>query len=412
MKKRWTALLLALAMLSALAVGALADEQKKDETAAAETAQTAPDAEGTLRFENLSARMKTGYYTVMSLEENIAAIECIDYDKMYEDLRDGLNQIAEAQWMMLQIPGAGETYTYKSLQDQYDTLRKTFDDIKDGKLQKDYADTVRQLRNMQDSLTAMGESLYVNLLSLEDQSAALIRQTAALDRTIEEVKLRYELGQVSAMTLQQTEAGKAQVESGKAAIDAAVAQLRRQLNAMIGEELTAPLTLNALPEVTAEQLAAMDVEKDLEKAKAASYDLYAAKLTLEDADEEYKDKAGDLGYNKDNYEYIAVKHQWQAAQYTYNAAVQNFELSFRSLYDSVQSYASALNAAKVSLECERSDLAAAQLRYEQGTISENALHTAEDELYTAQDTVSGAERDLFTAYNNYRWAVDYGLLAG
>lgn len=412
MKKRWTALLLALAMLSALAVGALADEQKKDETAAKETAQTAPDAEGTLRFENLSARMKTGYYTVMSLEENIAAIECIDYDKMYEDLRDGLNQIAEAQWMMLQIPGAGETYTYKSLQDQYDTLRKTFDDIKDGKLQQDNADLVRQLRDAENQLLMAGQTLYINLLGLEDQSAALIRQTAALDRTIEEVKLRYELGQVSAMTLQQTEAGKAQVESGKAAIDAAAAQLRRQLNAMIGEELTAPLTLNALPEVTAEQLAAMDVEKDLEKAKAASYDLYAAKLTLEDADEEYKDKAGDLGYNEDNYEYIAVKHQWQAAQYTYNAAVQNFELSFRSLYDSVQSYASALNAAKVSLECERSDLAAAQLRYEQGTISENALHTAEDELYTAQDTVSGAERDLFTAYNNYRWAVDYGLLAG
>ena len=411
MKKRWTALLLALAMLSALAVGALADEQKKDETAA-ETAQTAPDAEGTLRFENLSARMKTGYYTVMSLEENIAAIECIDYDKMYEDLRDGLNQIAEAQWMMLQIPGAGETYTYKSLQDQYDTLRKTFDDIKDGKLQQDNADLVRQLRDAENQLLMAGQTLYINLLGLEDQSAALTRQTAALDRTIEEVKLRYELGQVSAMTLQQTEAGKAQAESGKAALDAAVAQLRRQLNAMTGEELTAPLTLNALPGVTAEQLAAMDVEKDLERAKAISYSLYAAKLTLDDADEEYKDKARDLGYNEDNYEYIAVKHRWQAAQYTYNAAVQNFELSFRSLYDSVQSYASALNAAKVSLECERSDLAAAQLRYEQGTISENALHTAEDELYTAQDTVSGAERDLFTAYNNYRWAVDYGLLAG
>ena len=412
MKKRWTALLLALAMLSALAVGALADEQDKEKPAAEETAQTAPDAAGTLHFENLSARMKTGYYTVMSLEENIAAIECIDYDKMYEDLRDGLNQIAEAQWMMLQIPGAGETYTYKSLQDQYDALRKTFDDIKDGKLQQDNADLVRQLRDAENQLLMAGQTLYINLLGLEDQSAALTRQTAALDRTIEEVKLRYELGQVSAMTLQQTEAGKAQVESGKAAIDAAAAQLRRQLNAMIGEELTAPLTLNALPGVTAEQLASMDVEKDLEKAKAVSYDLYAAKLTLDDADEEYKDKAGDLGYNEDNYEYIAVKHRWQAAQYTYNAAVQNFELGFRSLYDSVQSYASALNAAKVSLECERSDLAAAQLRYEQGTISENALHTAEDELYTAQDTVSGAERDLFTAYNNYRWAVDYGLLAG
>lgn len=411
MKKRWTALLLALAMLSALAVGALADEQKKDETAAEETAQTAPDAEGTLRFENLSARMRTGNYTLLSLEENVAAIECLDYDKMYEDLRNGLNSIASAQWGLIQM-GQGESYTYETLTQRYDALRKTFDDIKEGKLQQDNADLVRQLRNAQASLLAAGESLYVGLLALEDQSAALTRQNAALDRTIEEVKLRYELGQISAMTLQQTEAGKAQVESGKAAIDAAAAQLRRQLNAMIGEELTAPLTLNALPEVTAEQLAAMDVEKDLEKAKAVSYDLYAAKLTLDDADEEYKDKAGDLGYNEDNYEYIAVKHRWQAAQYTYNAAVQNFELSFRSLYDSVQSYASALNAAKVSLECERSDLAAAQLRYEQGTISENALHTAEDELYTAQDTVSGAERDLFTAYNNYRWAVDYGLLAG
>ena len=411
MKKRWTALLLALAMLSALAVGALADEQKKDETAAEETAQTTPDAEGTLRFENLSARMRTGNYTLLSLEENVAAIECLDYDKMYEDLRNGLNSIASAQWGLIQM-GQGESYTYETLTQRYDALRKTFDDIKEGKLQQDNADLVRQLRNAQASLLAAGESLYVGLLALEDQSAALTRQNAALDRTIEEVKLRYELGQVSAMTLQQTEAGKAQVESGKAAIDAAAAQLRRQLNAMIGEELTAPLTLNALPGVTAEQLAAMDVEKDLEKAKAASYDLYAAKLTLDDADEEYKDKAGDLGYNKDNYEYIAVKHRWQAAQYTYNAAVQSFELSFRSLYDSVQSYASALNAAKVSLECERSDLAAAQLRYEQGTISENALHTAEDELYTAQDTVSGAERDLFTAYNNYRWAVDYGLLAG
>jgi len=412
MKKRWTALLLALAMLSALAVGALADEQSKEEPAAEENTQTAPDAEGTLRFENLSARMKTGYYTVMSLEENIAAIECIDYDKMYEDLRDGLNQIAEAQWMMLQIPGAGETYTYKSLQDQYDTLRKTFDDIKDGKLQQDNADLVRQLRDAENQLLMAGQTLYINLLGLEDQSAALTRQAAALDRTIEEVKLRYELGQVSAMTLQQTEAGKAQAESGRAKLDAGIEQLRRQLNAMIGEELTAPLTLHALPEVTAEQLSAMDVEKDLEKAKAVSYDLYAAKLTLDDADEEYKDKARDLGYNEDNYEYIAVKHRWQAAQYTYNAAVQSFELSFRSLYDSVQSYASALNAARVSLECERSDLAAAQLKYEQGTISENALHTAEDDLYTAQDTVSGTERDLFTAYNNYRWAVDCGLLAG
>ena len=156
----------------------------------------------------------------------------------------------------------------------------------------------------------------------------------------------------------------------------------------------------------------MDVEKDLERAKNASYDLYAAKLTLDDADEAFDDSGAKYNYNEKDYKKVQAKHTWQAAQYTYNAAVQNFELSFRSLYDSVKDCAQILTAAQTALECERADLAAAQLKYEQGTISANALHTAEDDLYTAQDTVSGAERDLFTAYNNYRWAVDRGLLNG
>ena len=432
MKKRWTALLLALAMLSALAVGALADEQKKDETAA-ETAQTAPDAAGTLSFENLGARMKEKSYALLALEESIALVESTDYEKVEQELRDGLNEIADAQWKMTALGSAGAmahdatlatqaaigavgaavgSLASQSLQTQYDALRERFDDVRDGKLQRDNEGVVRQLKSMENNTVQMMQSVYITLLGLEEQSAALARQDAALDRTLAELELRYQLGQISTMTLEQAKAGKIQLESGKATLDMNITALRRQLNAMVGEELTAPLTLDALPGVTAEQLSAMDVEKDLEKAKAASYDLYAAKKTLDDADEEYDDSGAKSYYNERDYKKVQARHKWQSAQYTYNATVQKYELTFRSLCDKVKDCAQILSAAKVSLECERSDLAAAQLKYEQGTISENALHTAEDELYTAQDTVSGAERDLFTAYNNYRWAVDYGLLAG
>ena len=432
MKKRWTALLLALAMLSALAVGALADEQKKDEPAA-ETAQTAPDAAGTLSFENLGARMKEKSYALLALEESIALVESTDYEKVEQELRDGLNEIADAQWKMTALGSAGAmahdatlatqaaigavgtavgSLANQSLQTQYDALREQFDAVRDGELQKDNAGVVHQLKNMEDSTIQMAQSAYITLLGLEEQSAALARQDAALDRTLAELELRYQLGQISTMTLEQAKAGKIQLESGKATLDMNITALRRQLNAMVGEELTAPLTLGALPAVTAEQLSAMDVEKDLEKAKAASYDLYAAKKTLDDADEEYDDSGAKSYYNERDYKKVQARHKWQSAQYTYNATVQKYELTFRSLCDKVKDCAQILSAAKVSLECERSDLAAAQLKYEQGTISENALHTAEDELYTAQDTVSGAERDLFTAYNNYRWAVDCGLLAG
>ena len=432
MKKRWTALLLALAMLSALAVGALADEQKKDEPAA-ETAQTAPDAAGTLSFENLGARMKEKSYALLALEESIALVESTDYEKVEQELRDGLNEIADAQWKMTALGSAGAmaydassatqaaigavgaavgSLANQSLQTQYDALREQFDAVRDGELQKDNAGVVHQLKNMEDSTIQMAQSAYITLLGLEEQSAALARQDAALDRTLAELELRYQLGQISTMTLEQAKAGKIQLESGKATLDMNITALRRQLNAMVGEELTAPLSLGALPAVTVEQLSAMDVEKDLEKAKAASYDLYAAKKTLDDADEEYDDSGAKSYYNERDYKKVQARHKWQSAQYTYNATVQKYELTFRSLCDKVKDCAQILSAAKVSLECERSDLAAAQLKYEQGTISENALHTAEDELYTAQDTVSGAERDLFTAYNNYRWAVDYGLLAG
>mgnify|MGYP004575266545 FL=1 len=443
MKKRWTALLLALAMLSALAVGALADEQKKEESAA-ETVQTTPDAAGTLSFENLGARMKEKSYALLALEESIALVESTDYEKVEQELRDGLNEIADAQWKMTALGSAGTAalsrvpttagspdasdyalagavdavggavgrLASQSLQTQYDALRERFDDVRDGKLQRDNEGVVRQLKSMENNTVQMMQNVYITLLGLEEQSAALARQDAALDRTLAELELRYQLGQISTMTLEQAKAGKIQLESGKATLDMNITALRRQLNAMVGEELTAPLTLGALPAVTAEQLSAMDVEKDLEKAKAASYDLYAAKKTLDDADEEYDDSGAKSYYNERDYKKVQARHKWQSAQYTYNATVQKYELTFRSLCDKVKDCAQILSAAKVSLECERSDLAAAQLKYEQGTISENALHTAEDELYTAQDTVSGAERDLFTAYNNYRWAVDCGLLAG
>ncbi len=321
MKKRWTALLLALAMLSALAVGALADEQKKDEPAA-ETAQTAPDAAGTLSFENLGARMKEKSYALLALEESIALVESIDYEKVEQELRDGLNEIADAQWKMTALGSAGAmahdassatqaaigtvgaavgSLANQSLQTQYDALREQFDAVRDGELQKDNAGVVHQLKNMEDSTIQMAQSAYITLLGLEEQSAALARQDAALDRTLAELELRYQLGQISTMTLEQAKAGKIQLESGKATLDMNITALRRQLNAMVGEELTAPLTLGALPAVTAEQLSAMDVEKDLEKAKTASYDLYAAKKTLDDADEEYDDCGAKSYYNARDY---------------------------------------------------------------------------------------------------------------
>ena len=66
--------------------------------------------------------------------------------------------------------------------------------------------------------------------------------------------------------------------------------------------------------------------------------------------------------------------------------------------------------AETALALEEASYAAAQLKHSQGTISQNALLTAADELESARDAVNSAAIDLFSAYNNYRWAVDHGIL--
>ena len=244
----------------------------------------------------------------------------------------------------------------------------------------------------------------------EFQRHALQRQLAALNRTVEELELRYQMGQVSALQLQQAKAGRTQLTSGLETLQMNIRNLKYQFEMLLGAEQTGEITLGAVPEVTEKQLAAMDVENDLLAAKAKSYDLYAAAKTLEDAQETYKEDSRKNHYSEKEVEFRNAQRTWQAAQYTYNATVQNYELKFRTLYAQVQDYKQILDAAKVSLECEKTSCAASELKFKQGTISQNALLDARDSLKEAEEKVASAASDLFSSYNTYCWAVEHGVL--
>ena len=64
----------------------------------------------------------------------------------------------------------------------------------------------------------------------------------------------------------------------------------------------------------------------------------------------------------------------------------------------------------MSLESQKLSFAASELKYQQGTISHNALLTAQDDLSNAEEAVKQAANDLFSAYNTYCWAVQNGIL--
>ena len=413
---------------------------RQEEGAGEETApegggetQPQPDPEGVLSFANVDSRVRGGNLNYLVLEETIAQVESTDYEKLQEKLRDGLNDIANMQWQLHAAGGAidlpdgvpgmdalesalkgmvslSTSSAAQTLQAQYDAVREQFDNIRDGTTQQEAADGVRQMRDTQNNLVLLTESMYVQLSELQAADAALQRALDAMDRQLEELELRYELGQISALTLQQARSGRASLNSQRETIASSAATLAMNLEAMVGAPLTGTLRLAALPQVTDQELDAMDLEADLAAAREASYTLYAAKKTLDDAEETYEDAGKEYNHNEKKYQYVQAQHAWQAAQYTYDGAVQSFELSFRSLYAQVRDYRQVLQAAQTALAVEQDNYAADQLKYEQGTISQNTLLTAQDDLAAAQDTVNTAQRNLFSAYNNYRWAVDRGIL--
>lgn len=383
---------------------------------AVENSLIEPDAVGTVSFANIERRMRENNLQILSIQRSIDTIEEIDYDKTYEDLRKKLNEIAKQQWGVVVIPAeyVGGEYekgkAYDQLNQAYDAVREKFDAIKDGEMQKDNADIVRQLKNLQDQIVVAGESTYITLKALEVQETQLQRQLEALNRTVEEMELRYQMGQVSALQLQQTKAGRTELVSGLETLRMNARSLKMQLEMLIGAEQTGEIVLGDVPKVTDKELEAMDLEQDLLDYKAKSYDLYDAAKTLEDARETYKDDARKYDYNEEKYGYRSAKYAWETAQYTYNNTVQSHELKFRALYAQVQDYKQILDAAKVSLECEKASYQASELKYKQGSISKNALLDAESNLKEAEEKVQTASNDLFSSYNTYCWAVEHGVL--
>ena len=406
---------------SGAADAAMAAAGVKDGQTVTQKELYAADPEGTVSFANLEARVRENNLTIRMLEESIASIDVVDYEKMYDELKDGLNEIAKIQRTMLQLgqldSAMGNTslsgsfsseYIFSNLDASYDSLRETFDDLKDGKIQGDYAAAKRQLENAENQVVMGAETLYMAILEMQNTRASLQRQLDALDRTVEEMELRYKLGQISALTLQQVKNGRTQLASGIATLDMNIRNYTRQLEVMLGLEQTGSLTLAEPPQVSDKQVAEMDYDAALAAAKEKSYDLFAAQRTLDDAEETYKDSI--KGYGQNNYHYKSAVHTYEAAKYTYQSTVQSFEMNFRTMYDAVADYQQVLKASQSALDYQKNACAASQLKYQQGTISKNSLLEAQDSLASAEADVATAKHNLFSAYHTYLWAVEYGIL--
>ena len=403
--RRLAAAIICLALFPALLI--FADDDAGD-------ALPEPDPEGVITFENLDGRLLTGGLTGRIVMENLGAVSGTDFESLREYLRSNMNDLAQLQWTMVQIAsltGQQLGAEYEQLESAAKSLRQQYDDINDGTAQKDAADRIRMVENLRDTVVMGGEMLYIGVSSVAAARGQVQRQMDALDRALTGLELRHTLGQISDLTLEQQYANRAALASALETMDTAISTYIMHLEEMVGAPVTGTSVLGALPEVTAEQLDAMDLEADLIAAKEASYALYTAGQDLEDARENWKDaQSYSSEQSRLHYAYIQAQHAWQAAQLTYDNKFQEFDRRFQVLYLQVKDDAQIVLAKEAALEMERRNCEIAGLKYKLGKISNQELLTAGDALSEAQDAVDSAKRTLFSAWNSYRWAVDYGIL--
>ncbi len=226
---------------------------------------------------------------------------------------------------------------------------------------------------------------------------------------MKEIELRYQLGQVSKLTLTQVQNGYESLESSITSLENTVSTLYSSLQSLMGDVPTGKLRLLDTPSVTANELSYLNYASDLAKAKENSYTLYTADRAVEDAEDAMNDARRDEG--KNSYQYKMAEYAYQSSIYKKDAAVASFEASFLNLYKAIAPAQTALAAKQSALAYEQQMYAVAEKKYQLGNLSANALQDAKDTLDSAQRDVEAAQLDLFTAYHSYDQAVKLGLVS-
>lgn len=460
MKKHTRVLALGLtctALLS-LATPAMAARQNTSTTpisASGTTSVTIP-SDGTLSFSQIGERVKANNLTLKAAQESLKQAQAMDWNDAIDEMEDAIDnldiqisqlltgsssQLAEAnkalQASLASVSVSKEGFVdlgdvikntiavstlttlseygkiqVESLKSTKESLEDQLDDLKEQKedYQKTLADTERQIDYAADQTISGAESLYLTILSTQLQLDGLKNNTlASTQRSLKEIELRYQLGQVSKLTLTQVQNGYESLESSITSLENTVSTLYSSLQSLMGDVPTGKLRLLDTPSVTANELSYLNYASDLAKAKENSYTLYTADRAVEDAEDAMNDARRDEG--KNSYQYKMAEYAYQSSIYKKDAAVANFEASFLNLYKAIAPAQTALAAKQSALAYEQQMYAVAEKKYQLGNLSANALQDAKDTLDSAQRDVEAAQLDLFTAYHSYDQAVKLGLVS-
>ncbi len=352
-------------------------------------------SDGVLQFDELDNCVRNGNFSVLSCTESMASLDTVNRKSVYDSLKSANNGLSELIWYYTQ-----SGMDASSLKSQQASIEEQMDSYTEEEYEKTYTNAALQINGAVNQIIKGSESLYFGILQLDDSMKTAQRSLSAMDRSIDTMTLRYQLGQASKEDLRALQDQRSALKSQITALQTQNKINLTNLKAMIGSTTTKTITLAVPSAIDDATIAAIDLESDIAQGKEASADLNQARLDVEDA--------------KDTWDDVATspkrQHDYQNAVYTLSAAESNFEVQATTLYQNLLEAQRLHKVAVTDLDSAETTYQIAETKYTLGMISKQDLRTAQDTLDTAEQAVDQALLNVNTAYASYLW-VSHGIAA-
>jgi len=210
------------------------------------------------------------------------------------------------------------------------------------------------------------EMIYITYNSNLGQLEDYLAKRGLAEKRVQITRLQRDLGMVTDIAVSEAERDLISLESVVKLMQTANKTIIKQFNINLDQDLDTVLVLKDVPKVTAQQITAIDVDKDFEEAADYSYDIMLA------------DNSTD--------------------------AERKFKNSFYSTYQTVLDKKIALDIEEKKMVIAESKIKTADLKYKLGLLSTIMYQSEMSSFISQQVALKSAENNLFQAWHQYQWA--------
>jgi hypothetical protein len=230
-----------------------------------------------------------------------------------------------------------------------------------------------------DATVIAAKTLFITYNTLRDQINEQSRKLTVFNTNLNNLEQQNKAGYLSDLQWEKTKTQGSSLQLSIQTMQSQLDVIKRSFNTLLGRDYNHTLGIHSLPFSELNDITTIKFSDDLDDALAN----YSGDTT---------------GTNYNNPDYDEDKG--------------TFAASFRKLYDSITDKGSLLTNEQSILAVEQKSFTSSKIQFDAGYLSQIALTSAQDDLDTETAKVKSAQTALFSAYEQYRWAMEYGVISG